>query len=249
MKNPGLRSRRWLVGGVMLAWAAFGAASAPAAYGVTPAPLPEPLGYVSDHASVIDVDWKARIRSVAQDLERKTGVEMVIVTVPSVKPYANANDYAAALFQRWGIGTAQQDHGLLVLAAVEERQVAVTVGRSLLPVMKPQLLETVRRQYIEPSVKIGRYEEGLYRTAVALAMAVQDIRVGAPPHRHMKGLGLVLTVLTGGGALLFLWWISRPDLRHPFARIRRHEYWGSGQGGFGGNFGGFGGGMSGEGLK
>lgn len=248
MRDRPFRGQGWLACGALLASTVLGALPALAAYGEKP-PLPEPLGYVSDHASVIDPDWKARIRSVAQDLERKTGVEMVIVTVSSVKPYASVNDYAAALFQRWGIGTAQQDHGLLVLAAVEERQVAVTVGRSLLPVMKPELLETVRRQYIEPSVKIGRYEEGLYRTAVALAMAVQDIRVGAPPHRHMKGLGLVLTVLTGGGALLFLWWISRPDLRHPFARIRRNEYWGSGQGGFGGNFGGFGGGMGGEGLK
>ena len=47
--------------------------------------LPEPLGYVSDHAAIIDPDWKARIRSVCQDLERKTGVEMIVVTVPSLK--------------------------------------------------------------------------------------------------------------------------------------------------------------------
>jgi uncharacterized protein len=58
-----------------------------------------------------------------------------------------------------------------------------------------------------------------------------------------------LTLFTAVGALSFLWWLSRPDLRHPYGRLRRGEYWGSGQGGFGGNFGGFGGGMSGEGLK
>src|SRR6185295_13353781 len=41
--------------------------------------LPEPRGYVSDHAQAIDGDWKERIRSVCQDLERKTGIEMVVV--------------------------------------------------------------------------------------------------------------------------------------------------------------------------
>jgi len=51
------------------------------------APLPGPLGYVSDHAGVLDDEWKERIRSVCQDLERKTGVEMVVVTVPSIKPF------------------------------------------------------------------------------------------------------------------------------------------------------------------
>ncbi|MFM8551794.1 MAG: TPM domain-containing protein, partial [Nitrospiraceae bacterium] len=203
-------------------------------------PLPGPLGYVSDHAGVIGTEWKANIRSVCQDLERKTGVEMVIVTVQTIKPYKTANDYAEALYQRWGIGTAQKGHGVLVLAAVEERQAAVTMGRRLLGVITPTVLEQVSTQYIEPSFRKGQFEEGLYRTSVALAAATQEIRVGDPPRSHLKGLGIFLTLFTGFGALAFLWWISRPDLRHPFGRLRRGEYWGSGQGGFGGNFGGFG---------
>ena len=81
---------------------------------------------------------------------------------------------------------------------------------------------------------------------VALASNVQDFRIGVRPRSHLKGLGIWLTAGLGLGALWFLWWISRPDLRHPYSRIRRGEYWGSGQGGFGGNFGG---GMNGEGWK
>ena len=33
--------------------------------------LPDPMGYVSDHAKVLDDDWKERIRSVCQDLGAK----------------------------------------------------------------------------------------------------------------------------------------------------------------------------------
>ncbi len=214
-----------------------------------PSPLPGPLGYVSDHAEVLDADWKARIRSVCQDLERKTGVELVVVTVKTLKPYATAKDYAEALYQRWGIGTAQQDYGALVLMAMEERQATVTLGRSLYSVMNPELLEKVGSEYMEPAFRKGQYGEGLYRTTVTLASAAQEIRVGAPLRTHVKGLGIAITLATASGALAFLWWISRPDLRHPYGRIRRGEFWGSGQGGFGGNFGGFGGGMGGEGLK
>nr|MBI3611918.1 TPM domain-containing protein [Nitrospirota bacterium] len=232
---------------LMLAWA--GSAGPALALPGEKTPLPEPLGYVTDHAGVVGVEWKANIRSVCQDLERKTGVEMVIVTVKTIKPYKTANDYAEALYQRWGIGTAQKGHGVLVLAAVEERQAAITMGRSLLGVITPKILEQVSTQYIEPSFRKGQFEEGLYRTSVALASAAQEIRVGDPPRSHLKGLGIFLTLFTGFGALAFLWWISRPDLRHPFGRLRRGEYWGSGQGGFGGNFGGFGGGMGGEGLS
>ncbi|HJU05463.1 MAG TPA: TPM domain-containing protein [Nitrospiraceae bacterium] len=212
-------------------------------------PLPEPLGYVSDHGGGVDPDWKARIRSVCQDLERKTGVEMVVVTVKALAPYQTAQEYASAIYQQWGVGTAQKDHGVLILAVLEDRQAAVSVGRGVMATVTPQVIEDVGRQYIQPAFRTSHYGEGLYRATVSLASLMQDIRVGDPPRSHMKGVGIFLTLFTGAGALAFLWWISRPDLRHPFQRLHRNEFWGSGQGGFGGNFGGFGGGTSGEGLS
>lgn len=214
-----------------------------------PSPLPNPMGYVSDHAGVINPAWKERIRSVCQDLERKTGVEMVVVTVPTTKPYATAKDYAAALYQRWGIGTAQKEHGVLVLAVIEGRQATVTLGKSMLPIITPRVVEEVGSKYLEPAFRNARFEEGLYRAVVALASVSQNVQEGEPSRHKLKGFGIFLTVTMSLGALWFLWLISRPDLRHPYGRLRRGEYWGSGQGGFGGAFGGFGGGMSGEGLK
>src|SRR5205807_9857267 len=55
----------------------------------------------------------------------------------------------------------------------------------------------------------------------ALPIFAQDIRVGEPPRSRRKGLGIFLTLLTSIGALWFLWWIARPDLRHPYGRLRR----------------------------
>jgi uncharacterized protein len=233
--------------GVILSFS--GAPHSATAKGPDRPPIPQPLGYVTDQAGVLDADWKARIRSVCQDLERKTGVEMVVVTVKNLVPYRSANEYASTIYQRWGVGSAQREHGIVILAAIEERRAAVTVGKPLVGRITAPMMEDVGRQYVDPAFRQGEYGEGLYRTTVALASGLHDIRVGESSRSHLKGLGLILTLLTGIGAFAFLWWISRPDLRHPFGRIRRGEFWGSGQGGFGGNFGGFGGGTSGEGLK
>jgi uncharacterized protein len=211
--------------------------------------LPEPRGYVSDHAEVLDGNWKERIRSVCQDLERKTGVEMVVVTVPSIKPFGSANEYATAIYEKWGIGSTQQEHGVLVLVAVQERQAAMTLGRQMLPVITPAVMNRVGGEYLHPSIDLGHFGEGLYRTVVALASQSQQVRVGSLTKMHFKGVGFWITLFTSIGAMSFLWWISRPDLRHPYSRIRKGEFWGTGQGGFGGNFGGFGGGTSGEGWK
>ncbi|MDQ1290825.1 MAG: uncharacterized protein QG615_619, partial [Nitrospirota bacterium] len=127
------------------------------------APLPGPMGYVSDHAGVLDAEWKERIRSVCQDLERKTGVEMVVVTVPSIKPFLSANEYAAALYGKWGIGSAQQEHGVMVLVAVEERQAAMTLGRQMLPIITPAIMTEVGGGTLHPAIQLGHFGEGLYR--------------------------------------------------------------------------------------
>ncbi len=211
--------------------------------------LPEPRGYVSDHAQVLDKDWRERIRSVCQDLERKTGVEMVVVTVPSVRPFGSANEFATAVYEKWGIGSTQQEHGVLILVAVQERQAAITLGRQMLPVITPAVMNQVGSEYLHSSIDLGHFGEGLYRTVVALASRSQEVRVGALSKTHFKGVGFWITLCTSLGALFFFWWISRPDLRHPYRRIQKGEYWGTGQGGFGGNWGGFGGGTSGEGYK
>ncbi|TKB66623.1 MAG: TPM domain-containing protein [Nitrospira sp.] len=211
--------------------------------------LPGPQGYVSDHAKAIDGDWKERIRSVCQDLERKTGVEMVVVTIPTIKPYGSANEYATALYEKWGVGSTQQEYGVMVLVAVEERQAAITLGRQMLPVITPAVISQVGRESLHPSIELGHFGEGLYRTVVALASPAQEVRIGVKAKTYSKTFSFWLTIFTGIAAIFFFWWISRPDRRHPYRRIQRGEYWGTGQGGFGGNFGGFGGGTNGEGWK
>lgn len=212
-------------------------------------PLPGPIGYISDHAQVVEGEWKERIRSVCIDLEKKSGVEMVIVTVPSIKPYPSATAYADALYEKWQIGSTQQDHGLMVLVAVQERQAAMALGRQMFPVITPAIRSEVSRLYLQPAIERRQFGEGLYRTAVALATPAQEARLTPPTRTRMKGLGLWITLGTTIAVVSFFWWISRPDLRHPYRRIQKGEYWGTGQGGFGGNWGGFGGSTSGEGWK
>lgn len=203
----------------------------PVGFAREPVPSYDPQGYVSDHAGVIDAEWRARIRSVCQDLERKTGVEMVVVTVPTLKPYGSANDYAVGLYQKWGIGSAQNEHGVLVLLSVQERQAAVTMGRRMLPVMGGNVVGKVGHEYLDPAVKNGHFGEGLYRTVVGLASVSQEIRVGSIKKTHFRGLGFWITIFTVGGALWFLWWLSRPDLRHPYGACGAANIGGAAKGG------------------
>lgn len=211
--------------------------------------LPTPLGYVSDYAHVLDEEWYAQIRAVCKDLEINNGVEMLVVTRDSIQPLSHAKDYATQLYEAWRIGTAQQERGMLLLVAVKERQAVVVVGKSLLAVVTPQKLDEISLSFLQPMFHSGDYGTNVYRAALSLGAVAgkAPAPTESPKPRRTAGFWMNLTAIF----FMFyaLWRFTRPERRHPFPRWKRGEYWGTGQGGFGGNFGGFGGGTGGQGLR
>ena len=210
--------------------------------------LPEPRGYVSDYAEILDAEWQFRIASVCRELEERTGIEMVVVTVPTAHPLVSAREYASKLYGGWRIGMAQQERGILLLAAVNERQAAVVLGRKLLSVISRTQLDELSKHQLVPMFHTSTFGPGLYQAVVMLASASGQMT--PPQEGKAKSRAGFWMNLTAGLVMLYaLWRFTRPERRHPFQRWRRGEYWGTGQGGFGGNFGGFGGGMGGQGLS
>ena len=210
--------------------------------------LPTPLGYVSDYAQILSPQWKSQIRAVCKDLELRTGVEMIVVAMPSAAPLPVASEYASKLYKRWRIGTAQQERGILLFVSVKERQAIVVLGRNLLSVISRDQLNQLSEQFFVPMFRSSRYGENLYQASVHLASLSGNATLPSGKTKKSRSKGFWLNFGAILMMLYILWRFIRPERRHPFQRWRRGEYWGTGQGGFGGNFGGFGGGMSGHGL-
>jgi len=210
--------------------------------------LPTPLGYVSDYASVLDEEWYAQIRSVCKDLETNTGVEMLVVTLETIQPLPHAKDYATRLYEAWRIGTAQQERGILLLVAMKERQAVVVVGKSLLAVVTPKKLDELSLKFLRPMFRSGDYGTNVHRSALSLASVAGQASISKVPSRPKRKAGFWMNLTAIFLMFYALWRFTRPERRHPFPRWKRGEYWGTGQGGFGGNFGGFGGGTGGQGL-
>lgn len=211
--------------------------------------LPTPLGYVSDYANLLDEEWHKLIRSVCKDLETTSGIEMLVVTLPTISPLSHVQEYASRLYEAWRIGTAQQERGILLLVAVKERQAAVAVGKSLLGVLTPKELDEMSLKFLRPMFRSGDYGVNVYRSAVSLATVAAKIPIQHEPKKPKRSAGFWMNLGVVFLMLYALWRFTRPERRHPFPRWKKGEYWGTGQGGFGGNFGGFGGGTGGQGLR
>jgi uncharacterized protein len=211
--------------------------------------LPTPLGYVSDYANLLDEGWHKQIRSVCKDLETTSGIEMLVVTLPTISSLPHVQEYASRLYEAWRIGTAQQERGILLLVAVKERQAAVAVGKSLLAVLTPKQLDEISLKFLRPMFRSGQYGVNVYRSAVSLATVAGQVPMQNEAQKPKRSAGFWMNLGVVFLMLYALWRFTRPERRHPFPRWKKGEYWGTGQGGFGGNFGGFGGGTGGQGLR
>ncbi|HBP89823.1 MAG: TPM domain-containing protein [Nitrospira sp.] len=211
--------------------------------------LPTPLGYVSDYATLLDEEWHKQIRSVCKDLETSSGIEMLVVTIPTISPFPNAQDYASRLYEAWRVGTAQQERGLLLLVAVQERQAVVAVGKNLLPVLTPQQLDEISLKHLRPMFGSREYGINIYRSAVSLSTLAARAPIQKEKPQPQRSAAFWMNIGVVVLMVYALWRFTRPERRHPFPRWKKGEYWGTGQGGFGGNFGGFGGGTGGQGLR
>ena len=218
-------------------------------YGIKKHTFPTPRGYVSDFAEMFTDEWKSRIRSVCRELETRTGVEMIVVTIPAVSPFRHARDYANELYGAWRIGTVQQEQGILLLASLKERQAVVVLGRNLLSVISKPRLDKLSEDYLIPMFQNAQFGEALFQTAVGLASASGSVTKEFAKKKRSSNRGFWMKIAAVVAMVFALWRFTRPERRHPFQRWRRGEYWSTGQGGFGGSFGGFGGGTSGQGLS
>jgi len=222
-----------------------------------------PQGYVSDYAGVLDETTRAKISSLADELERKTGAQLAVVTVKSTAP-ETIEGYAVALFERWGIGRKGKDNGVLLLVALNERKLRIETGYGIEGMLPDALCDRIIREIMVPYFKRAQYSEGIYSGASAIAyviakehnVAITGISAagaGAMPRRQTPAQALLRFIFT---LIIFSFFLSmRMGL---FGLIllgsgrRRGGYWygggyGGNSGGFGGGFGGFGGGFSGGG--
>jgi uncharacterized protein len=147
--------------------------------------FPTLTGRVVDQANIIQPDTRAAIEQKLEELETKSGIQLVVTTVNSlegqdIEPYANE------LFRKWALGEKKKNNGVLLLVAPTERRVRIEVGYGLEGTLTDALSKVIISNAMTPRFKAGNFSEGISR-----------------------GVDDIITVLTTDASE----WQQRPSLR------------------------------------
>jgi uncharacterized protein len=214
--------------------------------------LPALTRPVNDFAGVVDGPSAEAMDRLIRALDAKTTDAVVVVTVDSIAPYADAAEYAVKLFEQAGIGRKGRDNGVLVLLAVKERQVRIEAGYDIESIITDGFAGETSREVMLPYFRQGAYGPGLRagverlvgRIATARGVTLDDLPADRGPTVEMTLPPAWLIVL----ALVVLFLIIRASASGSRRAHRNSPDWGRGNwSGWGGGVGGFGGGSFGGG--
>jgi uncharacterized protein len=225
------------------------------ALGAEPVTIPQTGEYITDRADLIDDATRKKLTDWLRELEQKTTAQVKIITVPTTGG-EEIDSFAQRHFDSWKLGQKGKDNGALLVLALKERQFRIRTGYGLEGTLPDSWCGTAFRQLGRPRFQQGKYAEGVYEIAVAVANKVADeagVKLTGIPSTRVQDvpeMTLGTTILVLVIILIFVWFIWRQAKKQ--ARGRRGGGWHGpwiGPGSFGGGFGGFGGGYRGSGSS
>lgn len=130
--------------------------------------FPKLEGRVVDRASLLSTDQETALTQELAALQERTGDQMVVVTVPSLggRPIA---DYARELGNRWELGEAERDNGVLLVVAPAERETRIAVGYGLEPILTDDRTKQIIDEALLPSFRDERWHDGIQAGTRAIA--------------------------------------------------------------------------------
>jgi len=226
---------------------------------------PEPARLCNDFTGTLTAAEMAELEAFCVALDRETSVQLCLVVVQDLDGM-EVSDFANRLFERWGIGRAQQDDGVLLLMALSERKIRIENGYGLESILTDALSRRLIEQDIVPAMRANGLAAALNAGANGIAAIVRgeysdaEARPEGADGEGSGGISLFWLVFW----LVMIVWIlgslgggigggGRSVGRGGTRRMGGPIFFpgggfGGGGGGFGGGgFGGFGGGMSGGG--
>ncbi|MFM7350163.1 MAG: TPM domain-containing protein [Erythrobacter sp.] len=197
---------------------------------------PRPDGPVYDGAKILSAGTKAQLDQQLRAYNAQTGRAIIVATVPSLGG-ASIESYATTLFtDKWGIGGAKRDMGLLLLIAPSERKMRIEVGYGLHGYFGGIMAGRVINDVIAPRFKEGNFDAGVTDGVNAIlahlakspadAAAIEEAAQAADAQRSRSDGGFPFGVLIWL-ALLFFFFVLPLMRRGRRYRSRGNGPWGN----------------------
>ncbi len=151
-----------------------------------PVEVPYLTGRVVDNAELLSPDTRRRLTETLRRHEQKTGNQVVVLTVPTIKG-ESIEEYAVRVFEQWKLGQQGKDNGVLVVIVPRDRSMRIEVGYGLEGVLTDAHASRIIRNVMTPRFRKGDFSDGVARGVDAVTAQLEGRPATAGQERPESG--------------------------------------------------------------
>lgn len=199
--------------------------------------IPKAESCANDFAGILSEETKVHIQKTSDALYKKCKVPVVVATIKSLEG-EDISNYAIEMARKWQIAQKDSKKGILILLAVEDREIRIEVSDGLEEVLNDAKAGRIIRKFGTP-LKENDYNLGITQIFDAVVAEVEEPGsvVKAEDAFSKEDLITAFFVIL----ILVISFVVT-------SKTRRNRFWGSSYN-TGGSWGGFGSGSSGGGSS
>jgi uncharacterized protein len=156
------------------------------------------LARVTDSAGVLGASAQAQLEAKLADFERAKGSQIAVIVVPSTQPEP-ISDFTNRVGDAWKIGRKGIGDGVLIVVAVKDRRVWISVARALEGAIPDVVATRITRELMGPQFARGDFAAGVNAGVDAVMKRIEGEALptpsGVPRHKVDAGEDLLAALL------------------------------------------------------
>ena len=145
----------------------------PAGAIAAPNEIPDPVGdiYVQDFANVLNENEEIQLKNIGRSIDDQTTSQIAVLTVDSIGE-SSIEEYSVEAYRKFGLGTEENDNGVLLVISMQEKKIRIEVGYGLEGTIPDGKAGRILDEYAIPHLQNGQPSLAVMNTYQALANEV-----------------------------------------------------------------------------
>lgn len=173
-------------------------------------PIPDAAGrWIIDDAGVISENTENTISLLCQEEYDSTSNQVVVYIFNSLEG-GTIEQYANEVFNQWEIGTKENNNGILLIVAINDRKMRIEVGYGLESYLTDLEASDIIENEIKPSFKQGDYNTGVLNGVQNIIYGIRNSYVAPVRYEALQPHSIYgrksYASIAGFIVLLLIWW-------------------------------------------
>jgi uncharacterized protein len=155
---------------------------------------PNPPRLVNDFTNTLSPNEERSLEQKLVRFDDSTSIQIAVVMLNSIDGYP-ISDYAFQLGQKWGVGSAKENTGVLVLIALKDKKIFIATGYGLEGVLPDAMCRRIIENDFKPGFKTKNYFAGIDQGTNQLIALSKGEYKATPRKKGKNGFPAILIVL------------------------------------------------------